>query len=172
MKVVLLGYMASGKSAVGRLLAKELNMQFIDLDEFIEEKEELTISEIFKTKGEIYFRIKEGEYLKELLNLNENISISLGGGTPCYGNNIEIIEKHAISFYLNASINTIYERLIGETSKRPLVATLGENNLKEFIAKHLFERNPFYERANFTISVNDKSISEVAKTIQELLIIQ
>ena len=130
MKVVLLGYMASGKSAVGKLLAKDLKMQFIDLDSFIEEKENLTISELFNTKGEIYFRKKEGEYLQELLNLNENYIISLGGGTPCYGDNMEIIEKNSKSFYLNASINTIFNRLLGETSKRPLVATLGEENLK------------------------------------------
>jgi shikimate kinase len=169
MKVVLLGYMASGKSAVGKLLAKELNIQFVDLDDFIEEKEQLSISEIFKLKGEIYFRIKEGEYLKELLNFDKNLIISLGGGTPCYGNNMEIIKNKSKSFYLNASINTIYERLIGETSKRPLVATLGTSNLKEFIAKHLFERNPFYERSDNTILVNNKSISEVSKEIMTFI---
>lgn len=169
MKVVLLGYMASGKSAVGKLLAKDLKMQFIDLDSFIEEKENLTISELFNTKGEIYFRKKEGEYLQELLNLNENYIISLGGGTPCYGDNMEIIEKNSKSFYLNASINTIFNRLLGETSKRPLVATLGEENLKEFIAKHLFERNPFYDRANFTISVNDKSVQQITSEIKALV---
>ncbi len=169
MKVVLLGYMASGKSAVGKLLAKELNIQFVDLDDFIEEKEQLSISEIFKLKGEIYFRIKEGEYLKELLNFDKNLIISLGGGTPCYGNNMEIIKNKSKSFYLNASINTIYERLIDETSKRPLVATLGTNNLKEFIAKHLFERNPFYERSDNTILVNNKSISEVSKEIMTFI---
>ncbi|SFS33184.1 shikimate kinase [Lutibacter maritimus] len=169
MKVVLLGYMASGKSAVGKLLAKELNIQFVDLDDFIEKKEQLSISEIFKLKGEIYFRIKEGEYLKELLNFDKNLIISLGGGTPCYGNNMEIIKNKSKSFYLNASINTIYERLIGETSKRPLVATLGTNNLKEFIAKHLFERNQFYERSDNTILVNNKSISEVSKEIMTFI---
>jgi shikimate kinase len=169
MKVVLLGYMASGKSAVGKLLAKELNIQFVDLDDFIEGKEQLSISEIFKLKGEIYFRIKEGEYLKELLNFDKNLIISLGGGTPCYGNNMEIIKNKTKSFYLNASINTIYERLIGETSKRPLVATLGTSNLKEFIAKHLFERNQFYERADNTILVNNKTISEVSKEIMTFI---
>lgn len=169
MKVVLLGYMASGKSAVGKLLAKELNIQFIDLDDFIEEKEQLSISEIFKLKGEIYFRIKEGEYLKELLNFDKNLIISLGGGTPCYGNNMQIIKNKSKSFYLNASINTIYERLIGETFKRPLVATLGTSNLKEFIAKHLFERNPFYERSDNTILVDNKSINEVSKEIMTFI---
>ena len=169
MKIVLLGYMASGKSAVGKVLAVKKNMQFIDLDNFIAMKEELSISEIFETKGEIYFRKKESEYLKELLNKNENFIISLGGGTPCYANNMGFIEKSTISFYLNASINTIFDRLKNETSQRPLVASIGSENLKEYIAKHLFERNVFYEKATHNISVNDKSIEAVVDEIQDLL---
>ena len=169
MKIVLLGYMASGKSAIGRIVAKENKMCFIDLDDFIEEKEKLSILEIFEQKGEIYFRKKEGEYLIELLNLSENYIISLGGGTPCYGNNMEEIIKKSISFYLNASINTIFNRIKNETSKRPLVASLGVDNLKEYIAKHLFERRPFYEKATHSIVVNDKNINEIALEIQELI---
>ncbi len=169
MKIVLLGYMASGKSAVGKLLAQNLNLQFIDLDDFIEEKEKLTISEIFEQKGEIYFRKKEGEYLKELLNFSEKIIISLGGGTPCYGNNMKIVLEKSKSFYLKASINTIFNRLKNETSKRPLVAALGLDNLKEYIAKHLFERSVFYDQANYVLSVNDKNIEEITLEIEELL---
>ena len=169
MKIVLLGYMASGKSAVGAILADKLAIQFIDLDSFIEEKEQLSISEIFKIKGEIYFRKKEGEYLLELLNLKNDCIISLGGGTPSYGNNMEFIENKSKSFYLNASINTIFERLKGETSERPLVAAIGQENLKEYIAKHLFERTIFYERAQHTISVNEKSIFQIVDEIISLL---
>lgn len=165
MKIVLLGYMASGKSAVGRLLAKSKKLKFIDLDNYIEEKENNSISTIFSKYGEIYFRKKEGEYLKEVLNLNEDCIISLGGGTPCYGNNMELIEGNSISFYLKASIVTIFERLKTETSQRPLVATIGLDQLQEYIAKHLFERNVFYEKANFTIIVNDKTIEEIEAEI-------
>ena len=169
MKIVLLGYMACGKSAVGKNLAKILNIQFIDLDNFIEENEKLTISEIFDTKGEIYFRKKETEYLKKILKKDENFIISLGGGTPCYGNNMEIIEKHTNSFYLNASISTIFNRLKNETAKRPLVATIGLEKLEEYIAKHLFERRAFYSKAKQTITVNDKSIIEIVREIEKLL---
>ena len=169
MKIVLLGYMASGKSAVGAILADKLAIQFIDLDSFIEENEQLSISEIFKIKGEIYFRKKEGEYLLELLNSKNDCIISLGGGTPSYGNNMEFIENKSKSFYLNASINTIFERLKGETSERPLVAAIGQENLKEYIAKHLFERTIFYERAQHTISVNEKSIFQIVDEIISLL---
>ncbi|UMB61078.1 shikimate kinase [Lutibacter sp. A80] len=169
MKIVLLGYMASGKSAVGKYLATSLKIKFLDLDAYIEDCEKISISTIFKTKGEIYFRKKESEYLQQLLNLNESCIISLGGGTPCYGNNMELIKEKSKSFYLNASINTIFNRLQGETSQRPLVATIGKDNLKEYIGKHLFERSLFYNKADEIISVNDKNIDTIAKEIAHLL---
>ncbi len=169
MKIVLLGYMASGKSAVGKILAKKMNLQFIDLDDFIEEKEQQSISNIFKTKGEIYFRQVEAVCLQELLNLSKKCIISVGGGTPCYGNNLELIKEKAISFYLKASINTIFERLKHETSQRPLVATIGIENLQEYIGKHLFERALFYNQANFSVVVNNKDLNEIVGEIDELL---
>jgi len=169
MKIVLLGYMASGKSAVGAILADKLNVQFIDLDSYIEEQEQLTISEIFDVKGEIYFRKVEGDYLNEVLKLTIDCVISLGGGTPCYGNNMANIVNNSTSFYLNASINTIFERLENETSQRPLVASIGIENLKEYIAKHLFERSIYYERASKTISVNEKGIVAISNEILDLI---
>lgn len=165
MKIVLLGYMASGKSAVGKVLAAALNIQFVDLDEFIEKNELLSITQIFETKGEIYFRKKEGDYLQKLLNLNESSVISLGGGTPCYGKNMEFIKNKSSSFYLKASINTIFERLKNETSQRPLVAEIGTENLKEYVAKHLFERAPYYESADHTILANDKNVAQIVDEI-------
>ena len=169
MKIVLLGYMASGKSTVGVVLAKKLGLQFMDLDAFIEEQEQLSIFEIFNRKGEIYFRKKEGEYLNQLLELNNDLIISLGGGTPCYGINMEKIEQLSISFYLNASIDTIFERLKEEKSQRPLVASVGTDNLKEYIAKHLFERNLFYKKAKHIIDINNKSTFKIIDEITDLL---
>ena len=107
--------------------------------------------------------------MQELLELNNDCIISLGGGTPCYANNMDNIKNNSTSFYLNASINTIFERLKNETSERPLVATIGVENLKEYIAKHLFERVAFYNKADETILVNDKSIIEIVEEIQSLL---
>ncbi len=169
MKIVLLGYMASGKSSIGRALAMKLNMQFIDLDSFIEKNEELTVSEIFKNKGEVYFRSKEEYCLRELFKLDGNQVISVGGGTPCYGKNMNLILNESISFYLNSSIQTIYERLKKETSQRPLVADIGLDKLKEYIAKHLFERIVFYEKAQHSISVNDKKIDKIVEEMLNLL---
>ena len=165
MKIVLLGYMASGKSAVGKMLSIKLNLLFIDLDNYIEECEKMSISEIFEQKGEIYFRKKEGIYLKELLELKKDCIISLGGGTPCYGNNMDLITENTKSIYLKASINTIFERLKNETSQRPLVSSIGIDNLKEFIAKHLFERSLYYDKASTTIIVDEKTVDTIVSEI-------
>ena len=169
MKIALLGYMASGKSAIGKKLAQKLNLDVVDLDAFIEEKEQMSISEIFKERGEIYFRMREGEYLQELFQVYKNCVVSLGGGTPCYGKNIQVILENSTSIYLKASIETIYNRLLKGAAKRPLVATVGKEHLKEYVAKHLFERAPFYEKAHKIIKVDDKTVDENVDQILKLL---
>ena len=170
MKIVLLGYMASGKSSVGKKLSKKLSMSFIDLDEYIIEKEKMAISDIFKAKGEIYFRLIESTYLKEILLKKENFILSVGGGTPCYANNIEEINKNdTISIYLQASIPTLVKRLIKKKTKRPLIASLDDDKIPEFVAKHLFERRFFYDQAKITLKVDDKSKKKVAKELVKLL---
>ena len=91
MIVVLIGYMGSGKSSIGRKLSKKTGYTLVDLDDFIVEKEEASVKEIFESKGEIYFRQKEEEYLIELLQTKEDIILSLGGGTPCFGKNMDLV---------------------------------------------------------------------------------
>ena len=157
MKTVLLGYMGSGKSTVAKLLANAKNLPFTDLDDYIEEKEQKSIKELFKDKGEIYFRLQESKYLKEVLEETSPGIIALGGGTPCYANNMELIKRFSKSFYLKASIATISERLTSEKNQRPLIAALNDEQLTEFIAKHLFERRAFYDQAFKTVSIDGKS---------------
>ena len=161
MKIILLGYMASGKSTISKLLAKTKNIEAIDLDDYIIEKEGKSIKEIFKNKGEIYFRFQENKYLKELLKNNKSFVLALGGGTPCYANNMQLIQENAKSIYLRANLNTLLDRLQKEKSNRPLIASLNDKKLKEFIAKHLFERAPFYEQANQIITIDNKSIKDI-----------
>lgn len=170
MKIVLLGYMASGKSSIGKKMAKSLAMNFIDLDDYIIEHEKMSITDIFKNKGEIYFRSIEHQYLKEILSQDKDFILSLGGGTPCYGNNMEEINKEdTISIYLNGSIATLVKRLMKNKSKRPLIASLDNDQIPEFVAKHLFERRFFYEQAKMTIKINDKTKSEAALELEKLL---
>ncbi|TJY32175.1 shikimate kinase [Pontimicrobium aquaticum] len=168
MIIVLMGYMASGKSFIGKSLAKKLNYNFFDLDDYIEKKEEKSITEIFNSSGEIYFRKIETNYLKEILTSNKDIVLSLGGGTPCYGTNLDLIKntKGVVSFYLNASIKTIISRLENEPSKRPLLTRVKSNEeLQEFIGKHLFERNQFYNQANYTIETNNATVDSIVEDI-------
>ncbi|NMH86440.1 shikimate kinase [Flavivirga algicola] len=170
MIVVLIGYMASGKSTLGRILAKKLNYDFIDLDDYIEEKELLSISDIFKSKGEIYFRKVETVYLKELLEHKTKLVLSLGGGTPCYSNNMDLLRNlpHIKSIYLKASIPTLVTRLKKEKSKRPLIAHIETDELlTEFIGKHLFERSQFYSLSDVTITSDNKTEDDI---IEELVL--
>ena len=167
MTIILIGYMGSGKSTIARELAKSLHFKCLDLDAYIEKKEGLSIAELFKTKGEIYFRKIESQYLKNVLEL-ENTVISLGGGTPCYGTNMDLIKSssYSKSIYLKASLNTLVDRLNDEKSKRPLISHLkNKEEMTEFIGKHLFERSYFYNQANFTISVDDKSSEKISEEI-------
>ena len=170
MKIVLLGYMASGKSSIGKRLSKKLSMRFLDLDDYIIEQEKMSISEIFKLKGEVYFRLIEHKYLKEILAKDEKFILALGGGTPCYANNMEEINKgDTLSIYLQGSTANMIERLIRKKAKRPLIASLGDDKIPEFVAKHLFERRPFYEQAKTTIKIDDKTKKEVANELELLL---
>ncbi len=171
MKIVLLGYMASGKSTIGRILAEKKQISFIDLDAYIEEKEKMSVSDVFKEKGEIYFRKQEHVYLKELLDKNEDFVLSLGGGTPCYAGNMNVLLSYndVTSIYLKTSIQTIKERLVNEKSQRPLVARLNEEELAEFIAKHLFERSYYYNQATHKLVVDNKDVDETVDGLQALL---
>lgn len=170
MKIILLGYMASGKSTIGKEISKKLDMNFIDLDAFISKQEKRSIPEIFKIKGEIYFRRVESVYLKELLDNEGDFVLSLGGGTPCYSNNMELIQySKATSFYIKASIPTLAARLVEEKNTRPLIADLENEQITEFVAKHLFERKFFYEEASVILNTENKSIQEIVLEINTVL---
>ena len=171
MKIVLLGYMASGKSTIGKILAEKMKISFIDLDTDIEEKEKMSVSDVFKEKGEIYFRKQEHVYLKELLDKKEDFVLSLGGGTPCYAGNMNVLLSYddVTSIYLKTSIQTIMERLVNEKSQRPLVARLNEDELAEFIAKHLFERSYYYNQATHKLVVDNKDVNETVEDLQVIL---
>jgi len=161
--------MGCGKSSVGKLLAEHLKMQYVDLDDFIEEKEQLTIKQIFDQKGEVYFRRIETKYLQECLDVKTNAIISLGGGTPCFGQNMDIVNQGSdFSIYLQTSIVELTDRLFNERAKRPLIAhTTSKEELQEFIGKHIFERIGFYTQSKFKVITDQKSIQEIVSEIEE-----
>ena len=157
--------MGSGKSHISKLLSQKINFKLIDLDQQIILKHQKKISEIFAERGEIFFRKEEKSILEEILKLDDNIVLSLGGGTPVYYNNMELINQKSKSIFLQASVGTLAERLLRQKAKRPLIARLSDEELPEFIAKHLFERNTFYSQANFTINTNNKAPEEIVDEI-------
>lgn len=160
-----MGYMGSGKSTIAKQVASRMNLPLFDLDDFIVSQEEMSIAAIFASKGEIYFRLQESNYLKQILDQKGDLVLALGGGTPCYSNNMEMIKNASESFYLKAKIETLTKRLIKEKEQRPLIASFNEAQLSEFVAKHLFERRNFYEESTHIISIDAKSIEEVVTDI-------
>lgn len=168
MIISLIGYMGSGKSTTGKDLAKALGFEFIDLDDFIEQKYQTKISDIFKKEGELGFRKKEREALKEILTTT-NIVLSLGGGTPVYYDNMEEIVKNSISIFMRVQLPQLVKRLENRKETRPLIAHLSNEEMTEFIAKHLFERNQYYEKAKYTISITTQSTLEILDEIMRQL---
>jgi shikimate kinase len=168
MNLVLIGYMGSGKSAVGKALAATLDYSFTDLDDYIQKQESMSISEIFASKGEIYFRRKESESIANILKENDKRVLATGGGTPCYGNTMNMLldAEKVRTIYLKSSVDNLTERLFEERSKRPLIAHIeDEDTLTDFIRKHLFERAPVYERSETIISVDGKTIPGIVQEI-------
>jgi len=158
--------MASGKTTIGKILSESLQLPFYDLDFIIEQELKTTINEIFEQKGELFFRKKEREVLEAFLNNKDNYVLALGGGTPCYYDNFNLYQNDNIkSFYLKTSVTTIIERLKTQKNTRPIIANLTEEELIEFVAKHLFERNYFYNQVQTIITVDNKNEQEIATEI-------
>ncbi|MFV5692216.1 shikimate kinase [Flavobacterium sp. LT1R49] len=169
-KIILLGYMGCGKSTIANKLSKNIEIPFVDLDKKIEEKVNLSINDIFEKHGEIYFRKLEHEVFIELLNSPDSLIIGLGGGTPCYANNHELLKgDNVVSVYLKASIETLFNRLAHNKSKRPLIADKSDEEMKEFIAKHLFDRSFYYNHAQHKVIVDDKTIDQTVMDIVTIL---
>ena len=169
MIISLLGYMGSGKSHVSKNLSKKLNFPLIDLDQKISEDNLLSIPEIFQTKGEIFFRKEEKRVLENILNEEKDIILSLGGGTPVYYSNMDLINEKSKSIFLRASVKTLTERVLLQKNTRPLIAKLNDDDVPEFIAKHLFERNPFYSKSHFTVDTDSKTANDISAEIIKLL---
>lgn len=168
-KIVLVGYMASGKTTIALLLAKATGLTYKDLDEIIEEKTGKTISDIFEQHGEIKFRKLEHDALKDTINSNEGFVLSLGGGTPCYAGNHEFLQQDdVISVYLKASIPILAKRLREHDHRRPVLDNVKPHELEDFIAKHLFDRSYFYHKAKHVVNVDEKMPEDIVNEIISL----
>lgn len=170
--IYLAGFMGTGKSTIGPILANSLAWDFADLDKVIEESEKMKVREIFEKKGEQYFRKIETETLEELSKKN-NYVISLGGGTITFQHNIKIMKETGIIILLTASIESIYKRLRFKTD-RPMFKTDNEEPLdeKEFLNKieiMLETRMGFYNQADIKIDADKKSVGKTVDYIVKVI---
>ena len=152
MNIYLVGYMGTGKTTVGKLLAKKLNRSFIDSDGFIENRYRKTISAIFNDKGEAGFREIERRALQEISGF-ENIVVSTGGGLPCLFDNMDLMNRTGITIYLKASVDELILRINSNKQKRPLIKEKNPEELHVFVETNLNQREPFYCRAKYILDV-------------------
>ena len=153
-KIFLIGFMGSGKTHWGKLWAAKSGMQFFDLDEVIEQEEKKSVAEIFNQNGEGYFRKKEMEILQTFATKN-NCVIASGGGTPCFNNNMQWMNENGKTVYLFATANEIFNRVITEQQKRPLIKDFSPQELLVFIENKLQERETFYAKAKLILPVSE-----------------
>ena len=168
--VILIGYMGCGKTTIGKQLASAMNREFYDLDQLIEKQHGESISSIFEAKGAVHFRKIESEALNELVNNQTSSVIATGGGTPVYGDNMTLIndKNKNCSVYLKVSSEILYQRLWKQRKDRPLIPLINnQNNLHEFIRRHMFERALTYETAMIKIDVSRICPEEASKAIFE-----
>lgn len=164
--IILIGYMGSGKSTVGRKAAKAVEYNFLDTDALIEKEEGMTISKLFEEKGEPYFREKETETIRKLIAEPKGNIIATGGGLPMKDGNAELLKELGTVIYLKAGTDTLMKRLSGDTA-RPL---LKNGDLREKIETMLAIRGPVYEAcADLVLQTDNMSFYEIICQIEKLL---
>lgn len=151
-RVILIGYMGSGKTTVGKALSKETGMMFYDLDWYIESRMRKSVSAIFAEKGEEAFRQMEYNMLHEVAEF-EDVIISCGGGTPCFFDNIDYLNRQGEVVYLKATPEVLYRHLLMAKVERPLLKDKTSEELIAYITQHLKEREPYYSKARHTLDV-------------------
>lgn len=145
-RIFIVGYMGSGKTTVGKQLAKEMSLCFVDLDAYIENKYRMTVNTIFSEKGEEGFRKIESHVLQEISEF-EDVVISTGGGTPCFFDNMEVMNRTGTTIYLEANPEDLACHLLASKIIRPLIAGKPREELIPFITSHLAKREQYYNQA-------------------------
>lgn len=169
-RILLVGFMAAGKTTLGKALAKDLGLQFVDLDLYIESRYHATVSQIFAERGEEGFRQIERNMLHEVAEF-EDVIIATGGGTPCFFDNMEYMNAQGTTVFLDVSVDVIFTRLTIARTQRPLVAGKTDEELRSYITETLNRRLPYYSRATHSFCANQlenvKQISESVERFKE-----
>ena len=171
-RIILVGYMGSGKTTVGKALSEETGMMFYDLDWYIESRMHTTVPKLFAEKGEEAFRKVEYNMLHEVAEF-EDVIISCGGGTPCFFDNMDYLNQQGDVVYLKATPEVLYNHLLMARVERPLLKGKSPDELIAYITEHLQEREPFYSKARYTLDVslldNYEAIHTSVERIRQML---
>lgn len=167
-RIFLMGYMGSGKTTLGRALARELKLSFVDLDWYIEERRHKTIAELFALYGEDQFREIERQMLHEVADF-ENVVISTGGGTPCFFDNMSYMQNCGETLFLDVSPEILFKRLRVAKHQRPSLRGKSDDELKQIIADGLERRLPIYRKAKWTCDGGRlESVKQIALTVESV----
>ena len=164
MKVYIIGYMGSGKSSLAPMLAGALNLPYIDLDTYFEQKYKITIPLFFEKYGEVHFRSIEHQLLKEV-SLLPDFVLATGGGTPCFHDNMKLMNSTGITIYLMLSPETLGKRLRKSKTKRPVLKSFDNEKLEEHIREHLHEREYYYRQAQIILDNLSPDPSKITQYI-------
>ena len=164
-RIFLVGFMGSGKTTLGRALAHDMQVEFIDLDSYIESRFHKTVSELFAERGETGFRQLERNMLHEVAEF-EDVIVATGGGTPCYFDNMEYMNSHGTTVHLVASPDVLFTRLTISHTQRPLLAGKSGDDLRQYISDMLDARTPFYAQASCSFCADElEDRTQVAQSV-------
>ena len=163
---VLVGFMGAGKSILGQELADKMNIDFVDTDYAIEDQHGMSILSLFDQFGEKYFREIEANFIRSL-NPNTPLVLAVGGGLPLFHDNMDFLNQHGYTIYLKHDADTLFDRLVDDKSKRPLLADLSSSELFSFIQNNLSVRSPFYERSKLILASDQQQVSTIIQLLQE-----
>ena len=167
-RIFLTGYMGAGKTTLGKAFARTLNVPFVDLDWYMEERFHRTVGELFAERGEAGFRELERNMLHEV-GVFENVVISTGGGAPCFFDNMDFMNHNGKTVFLNVHPDVLFRRLRVAKQQRPILQGKEDEELKEFIIQALEKRAPFYSQAQYIFNADElEDRSQIEKSVQRL----
>ena len=167
-RIFLTGYMGAGKTTLGKAFARKLNLPFVDLDWYMEERFHKTVGELFVERGEAGFRELEKNMLHEV-GAFEDVVISTGGGAPCFFDNMDFMNRNGKTVFLNVHPDVPFRRLRVAKQQRPILQGKQDDELKEFIIRALEKRTPFYSQAQYVFNADElEDRSQIEKSVEKL----
>jgi|SRR5690554_5975349 len=166
-RVFLIGFMGAGKTSIGKKLANSFGLPFLDVDSLLVEKHKMSINDFFQKYGEKAFREEETRVLKEIIATYSEAIIAVGGGLPCFNENMTLINKEGISIYLHRPAKELFARLRNKKEDRPLIRDLSDDELLAFIEGQLLKREQFYNQAHLKVGRDEQKLNLLKEMLQK-----